>query len=192
MPVPSQGHYGFHSFPVVDWFFLFIYIWVLTFPLLDCSEFGNFVITLIILIFYWSEIAKFVPTVLLASLTEVIFRILMVGKWKLIYHTNVGQITSSSYYVSLYFLTLSLKGKMDSKWLMHLPYLLTDSNNHQIGKTVSRDFANWQSMKIRNKEWFNVSVYLFWLQVVDIHNIIIFCSSIVINTVIVTTGTFEP
>jgi hypothetical protein len=19
MPVPSQGHYGFHSFPVVDW-----------------------------------------------------------------------------------------------------------------------------------------------------------------------------
>jgi hypothetical protein len=33
MPVPSQGHYGFHSFPVVDWFCLFIYLWVLTFPL---------------------------------------------------------------------------------------------------------------------------------------------------------------
>ena len=47
MPVPSQGHYGFHSFPVVDWFFLFIYVWVLTFPLLDCSEFCNFFITLI-------------------------------------------------------------------------------------------------------------------------------------------------
>jgi hypothetical protein len=47
MPVPSQGHYGFHSFPVVDWFCLFIYLWALTFPLLDCSEFGNFVITLI-------------------------------------------------------------------------------------------------------------------------------------------------
>ena len=45
--VPSQGHYGFHSFPVVDWFCLFIYLWVLTFPLEDCSEFGNFVITLI-------------------------------------------------------------------------------------------------------------------------------------------------
>ena len=45
MPVPSQGHYGFHSFPVVDWFCLFIYLWVLTFPLEDCSEFGNFVIT---------------------------------------------------------------------------------------------------------------------------------------------------
>ena len=29
-------------------FCLFIYLWVLTFPLLDCSEFGNFVITLII------------------------------------------------------------------------------------------------------------------------------------------------
>jgi hypothetical protein len=26
MPVPSQGHYGFHSFPVVDWFCLFIYL----------------------------------------------------------------------------------------------------------------------------------------------------------------------
>jgi hypothetical protein len=44
---PSQGHYDFHSFPVVEWFCLFIYLWVLTFPLLDCSEFGNFVITLI-------------------------------------------------------------------------------------------------------------------------------------------------
>jgi hypothetical protein len=31
LPVPSQGHYGFHSFPVVDWFCLFIYLWVLTF-----------------------------------------------------------------------------------------------------------------------------------------------------------------
>jgi hypothetical protein len=31
--IPSQGHYGFHSFPVVDWFCLFIYLWVLTFPL---------------------------------------------------------------------------------------------------------------------------------------------------------------
>jgi hypothetical protein len=49
LPVPSQGHYGFHSFPVVDWFCLFIYLWVLTFPLLDCSEFGNCVITLIYL-----------------------------------------------------------------------------------------------------------------------------------------------
>ena len=47
MPVPSQGHCGFHSFPVVDWFCLFIYLWDLTFPLEDCSEFGNFVITLI-------------------------------------------------------------------------------------------------------------------------------------------------
>ena len=47
MNVPSQGHYGFHSFPVVDWFCLFIYLWVLTFPLLDCSEFGSLVITLI-------------------------------------------------------------------------------------------------------------------------------------------------
>ena len=47
MPVPSQGHYGFRSFPVVDWFCLFIYLWVLTFPLEDGSEFDNFVITLI-------------------------------------------------------------------------------------------------------------------------------------------------
>ena len=48
MPVPSQGHYGLPSFPVVDWFCLFIYLWVLTFPLEDCSEFGNFVITLML------------------------------------------------------------------------------------------------------------------------------------------------
>ena len=47
MPVPSQCHYGFHSFPVVDWFCLFIYLWVMTFPLGDCSEFVKFVITLI-------------------------------------------------------------------------------------------------------------------------------------------------
>jgi hypothetical protein len=46
MPVLSQSHYGFHSFPVVDWFCLFINLWVLTFPLEDCSEFGNVVITL--------------------------------------------------------------------------------------------------------------------------------------------------
>jgi hypothetical protein len=26
-------NYGFHSFPVVDWFCLFIWLWVLTFPL---------------------------------------------------------------------------------------------------------------------------------------------------------------
>ena len=47
MSVPSQGHYGFHSFPVVYWFCLFIYLWVLTFPFGDHSEFDNFVITLI-------------------------------------------------------------------------------------------------------------------------------------------------
>ena len=23
MPLPSQGHYGFHSFPVIDWFYEF-------------------------------------------------------------------------------------------------------------------------------------------------------------------------
>ena len=57
MPVPSQGHYGFHSFPVVDWFCLFIYLWVLTFPLKDCSKFGNFVITLIYLISMCNTIA---------------------------------------------------------------------------------------------------------------------------------------
>jgi hypothetical protein len=45
--ISSQGHYGFHSFLVVNRFCLFIYLWVLTFPLEDCSEFGNFVLTLI-------------------------------------------------------------------------------------------------------------------------------------------------
>jgi len=40
----KSGSLRLSQFPVVDWFCL---IWVLTFPLEDCSEFGNFVITLI-------------------------------------------------------------------------------------------------------------------------------------------------
>ena len=47
MPVPSQGHLGFPRFPVVEWFCLFVDLWVLPFPMSDCSVFGNFVITLI-------------------------------------------------------------------------------------------------------------------------------------------------
>jgi hypothetical protein len=47
MPVPSQGHCGFPSFPVVHWFCLFVDVWILPFPLEDFSAFGNFVITLI-------------------------------------------------------------------------------------------------------------------------------------------------
>jgi hypothetical protein len=71
MPVPSQGHYGFHSFLVVDWFCLFIYLWVLTFPLLDCSEFGNFVITLISLSpIYFIENHVFTKTFLKSHLTN--------------------------------------------------------------------------------------------------------------------------
>jgi hypothetical protein len=34
---------GFPSFPVVDWFCLFVDVWILSFPLEDCSVFGNFV-----------------------------------------------------------------------------------------------------------------------------------------------------
>jgi hypothetical protein len=47
MLVPSQGHCGFPSFPVVDWFCLFADLRVLPFPLEDCLVFSNFVITLI-------------------------------------------------------------------------------------------------------------------------------------------------
>jgi hypothetical protein len=47
----KSGSLRFPSFPVVNWFCLFMYVWVLTFPLEDCTEFGNFVITLI----YWNE-----------------------------------------------------------------------------------------------------------------------------------------
>jgi hypothetical protein len=45
--IDLQGHCGFPSFPVVDWFCLFVDLWVLPFCLKDCSVFGNFVITLI-------------------------------------------------------------------------------------------------------------------------------------------------
>jgi len=51
MPVPSQGHCGFPSSSVVDWFCLFFDLWVLPFSLEDCSVFGNFVITLIMWVF---------------------------------------------------------------------------------------------------------------------------------------------
>ena len=37
MTLPSQGHCGFPSFPVIDWFCLFVDLWVLPFPLEDCS-----------------------------------------------------------------------------------------------------------------------------------------------------------
>ena len=47
MPVPSQGYYGCTVFRLLTDFYLFIYLWVLTFPLEDCSVFGNFVITFI-------------------------------------------------------------------------------------------------------------------------------------------------
>jgi hypothetical protein len=59
--VHKSGTYGFYSsclyqvraiavfsFPVVDWFCLFVDLWVLPFPLEECSVFGNFVITLIL------------------------------------------------------------------------------------------------------------------------------------------------
>jgi hypothetical protein len=46
MSVPSPGHCGFPSLPVVDWLCLFFDLLVLPFPLEDCSVFCNFVITL--------------------------------------------------------------------------------------------------------------------------------------------------
>ena len=64
MPIPSQDHCGFPSFPVVDWFCLFVDLWVLPFPLEDCSVFGNFVITLMPTTFacgvYISQLIRYV------------------------------------------------------------------------------------------------------------------------------------
>ena len=57
MPVPSQGHCGFPSFPVVNWFCLFVDLWVLPFPWEECSVFGYFVITLIHIMLDWVQIA---------------------------------------------------------------------------------------------------------------------------------------
>jgi hypothetical protein len=42
----KSGPLRFPSFPIVKWFFLFVDLWVLPFPLEDCSVFCNFVITL--------------------------------------------------------------------------------------------------------------------------------------------------
>jgi hypothetical protein len=55
MPVPSQDHYGFHSFPVVDWFCLFIYLWVLTFP---CKIIRSSVVLLLPLFTYYEPKTK--------------------------------------------------------------------------------------------------------------------------------------
>ena len=125
MPVPSQGHYDFHSFPVVDWFCLFIYLWVLTFPMLDCSEFGNFVITLI----HWVLIMIFNRNIIFFK------------------HINI----------------ISLK------------------ENFKNGKEFHQYQEN-NNLLLLHWFWCMLLWQLFYL----------FCSSIVINTVIVTAGNFEP
>ena len=58
MPVPNQGHCGFPSFPGFDWYCLFVYLWVLPFPLEDCSVLDNLFITLIQL--RWEIVVRFV------------------------------------------------------------------------------------------------------------------------------------
>ena len=70
MPVPSQGHCIFSSFLVVDWFCLFVELWVLPFPLEDYSVFGNFVITLI-----WGERWLFLLLILAGFVTRVTRRV---------------------------------------------------------------------------------------------------------------------
>jgi hypothetical protein len=56
----KSGSLRFHIFPVVDWFCLFIYLWVLTLPLEDCSEFGYFVITFTEYLYHrWPWICSF-------------------------------------------------------------------------------------------------------------------------------------
>ena len=104
MPVPSQRHYGFHSFPVVDWFCLFIYLWVLTFPLLDCSEFGNFVITLI----YYNIINKAFCYVLRGS------NIVSIYYWYFIktYHIEIQTVYDfNNIYTVMYYFTWFLRMK---------------------------------------------------------------------------------
>jgi hypothetical protein len=59
MPVPSQSHCGFPSFPVVDLVCLFVDLRVLPFPLKDCSVFGNFVFTLICLMISYLRIKSY-------------------------------------------------------------------------------------------------------------------------------------
>ena len=42
MPVPNQGHCDFPNFPVVDWFCMFVDLWVFTFPFEDYPYLLNF------------------------------------------------------------------------------------------------------------------------------------------------------
>ena len=89
------------SFPVVEWFCLFIDLWVLTFPLEDCSVFCNFVITLI----YHHDITEILLKVAFSTIkpNQTLFLILwyqrIAGKY-LLYFWSTGFICSfNSYWV---------------------------------------------------------------------------------------------
>jgi hypothetical protein len=132
----SQGHCSFHSFPVVDWFCLFISLWVLTFPLEDCSEFGNFVITLIDL-----------------PLTSIVN------------HLHQQPWVTWSILTTKVNVKTRLRHTLIKKYFWHfcwLPYLYT--------------FSLYENPSLSTA----------------LTTIIPICSSIVINTVIVTAGTVEP
>jgi hypothetical protein len=111
MPVSSQGHYGFHNFPVVDWFCLFIHLWVLTLPLEDCSEFDNFVITLTEYLYHrWPWIYSFCHQHIPALLPW----------YSLIYYFAMLTIVSLFVFFFLYFLyfLISINGFCLLRWYL--------------------------------------------------------------------------
>ena len=107
----KSGSLRFSQFPVVDWFCLFIHLWVLTLPLEDCSEFGNFVITLTEYLYHrWPWIYSFCHQHIPALLPC----------YSLIYYFAILTIVSLFVFFFLYFLyfLISINGFCLLRWYL--------------------------------------------------------------------------
>jgi hypothetical protein len=104
MPVPSQGHCGFHSFPVVDLFCLFVDLWVLPFLLEDCSVFDNFVITLIV-------------SCTSCMLIDILQDFLVVSCWSQVLDRRTQGISTNIYiYIYIYLMVRTLQCRCIYLW----------------------------------------------------------------------------
>jgi hypothetical protein len=107
----KSGSLRFHSFPVVDWFCLFIHLWVLTLPLEICSEFDNFGITLTEYLYHrWPWIYSFCHQHIPALLPC----------YSLIYYFAMLTIVSLFVFFFLYFLyfLISINGFCLLRWYL--------------------------------------------------------------------------